>query len=203
MIEALRLSVFLGFVWLGLRLWTEDTGARRRHRVNALIAYVATASVIAGVLQRDAWPFTSHTIAVGRARADSLVCQTRLVGVDVKGAEWRLDPYSFTPVFDSILQYWLEQALDQLAADRRERALGFLLQRAEASRERLASGRSLGPQRLLGPAAAPYWLLLPRQPAASLEPYVGLRGYRACWRTDAPAPSAREQGRLIFEYRRR
>jgi hypothetical protein len=101
--------------------------------------------------------------------------------VDPARGEWRLDPYSWTPVYESILQYWLEQRLPRLASAQREQALAFLLERAERSRARLAAGQPLGPQRLLGRAGAPYWLLLPRRRSVPLQPYVGLRAYEACW----------------------
>src|SRR5262245_63619309 len=160
MLELLRLSTFLLFVALGLRV-RRAADAERRRAAGHFVAYVVGLSALAGLLQRDDWPFTSHTIAVGRARADSRVCQTRFFGVDATGREWRLDPYTFTPVYDSILQYWVEQALPRLDPARRSRALSFLLARAEESRERLAAGRAIGPQRQLGAAGAAYWLLLP------------------------------------------
>lgn len=185
MVELLRLAAFALFVALGLRVRRRE-GEGRRRAVQHLIAYVLVLSALAGALQRDAWPFTSHTIAVGRARADSRVCQTSFLGVDGAGRAWPLDPYTFTPVFDSILQYWVEQALPRLDRAQRERVLAFLLARAESSRERLAAGRAVGPQRLLGRAAAPYWLLLPRRPAVPGSPYSGLRIERACWTPAEP-----------------
>lgn len=180
MAELLRLSAFALFLALGLRARRRQ-GPGRRRAVEHLIGYVVAVSALAGALQRDAWPFTSHTIAVGRARADSRVCQTSFAGVDGAGRAWPLDPYTFTPVYDSILQYWVEQALPRLDEARRARVLEFLLARAEESRRRLAAGRAIGPQRLLGPAASPYWLLLPRQPAVPGSPYAGLHVDRACW----------------------
>ncbi len=190
MAELLRLATFLVFVALGLRVRRRQ-GAARRRAVEHLIACTLALSAAAGVLQWDDWPFTSHTIAVGRARADSRVCQTRFYGLDAGGREWRLDPYSFTPVYDSILQYWIEQALPRLPEAQRVRVLEFLLARAEESRRRLAKGRAIGSERLLGPAGAPYWLVLPRVPAVPPGPYAGLRVYSGCW---TPAALLRDKG---------
>src|SRR5688572_2257910 len=152
MLELLRLASFLGFLALGLRvrMTPADDGPARRRAVARLLAYVLVLSVAVGVSQVDDWPFASHTIAVGRARADSRVCRTEIFGLDDAGGEWRLDPYSFTPVYHSILQYWLEQAPRRLPEPQRERALAFLLERAEESRRRLAAGKALGPERRLG-----------------------------------------------------
>jgi hypothetical protein len=180
MLELLRLGTFLVFVALGLRV-RRAPEAERRRAAGHLVACVLVLSALAGALQRDDWPFTSHTIAIGRARADSRVCQTRFFGLDAGGGEWRLDPYTFTPVYDSILQYWVEQALPRLSPAQRERVLGFLLARAEESRQRLAAGRAIGPQRLLGGAGASYWLLLPRSERVPPSPYTGLRVASACW----------------------
>jgi hypothetical protein len=108
-------------------------------------------------------------------------------------------------VYDSILQFWIEQALPRLNEADRGRALQFLLERAERSRQRLAEGRAIGPQRLLGPAGAPYWLLLARAPAVPASPYARLRVYSVCqtvaavlekepppaWRLTAEWPPAR------------
>src|SRR5262245_35496467 len=105
--ELLRLASFLLFVALGLRARLAGAPQRRR-AVQRLVAYVVALSLLVGLLQRDDWPFTSHTIAVGRPRAGSRVCQTRFLGLDPAGREWRLDPFTFTPVYDSILQYWIE-----------------------------------------------------------------------------------------------
>lgn len=184
MVELLRLLTFLLFVALGLRV-RRSQGAGRRRAVGQFVGYVVVLSALAGASQRDDWPFTSHTIAVGRARGSSPVCQTRFFGLDAGGGEWRLDPYTFTPVYDSILQYWIEQALPGLDEAQRGRALAFLFARAEESRRRLAAGRSIGPQRLLGRAGAAYWLLLPRAERVPASPYTRLRIQSACWTADA------------------
>jgi len=179
--QLLSLGSFLLFLTLGARVRCSREPAARRRAVNVLLACVLLVCGSAGVTQLDNWPFTSHSIAVGRPRADSRICQTQFYGLDAGGNEWRLDPWSWTPVYDSILQFWVEQNLGRLPPAGRERVLRFLLDRAERSRARLAAGRPLGPQRLLGRAGAPYWLLLPRFPQVPDASWAGLRVYRACW----------------------
>src|SRR5207244_5816800 len=106
-----------------------------------------------------------------------------------------------TPVYHSILQYWLEQGLARLTDAERERVLTFLLARAEESRRRLAARQALGPERVLGPAGAPYWLLLPRSLAVPSSPYAGLRAYSSCWLV-AEGPGRPIARRLLLEHRR-
>lgn len=179
--QLVQLASFLLFLTLGARVRRSREAASRRRAVHLLLAYVMLVCAAAGVTQRDNWPFTSHQIAVGRPRSDSRICQTQFFGVDARGAEWRLDPWSWTPVYDSILQFWVEQNLPRLSGGPRQRVLAFLLARAERSRVELAAGRPLGPERLLRGAGAPYWLLLPRFPSVPGEPYAGLRLYAVCW----------------------
>jgi hypothetical protein len=201
MADLLRAASFLSFLALGWSVMRLDPGPARRRAINLLLAYVVLLNGAAGLLQWDDWPFTSHTIAVGRARPDSRVCATELVGVDGGGREWRLDPYSFTPVYDSILQYWMEQGLGRLDETQQGKALAFLLERADESRARLAAGRALGHERILGPLGAPYWLLLPRSRAVPPSPYQALRAYSSCWPVaEGPQPSSVR--RLVVEHRR-
>jgi hypothetical protein len=202
MIELLRLALVLVFVALGVRIRRAVEGPPRRRAVKVFLAYVLAVEGAVGALQWDAWPFTSHTIAVGRARADSRMCRTELYGLDDRGREWPLDPYTFTPVFDSILQYWLEQSLDRLSPEGRERVLAFLLERAEASRVRLAAGGRIGPERLLGAFGAPYWLLLPRHSDVPAAPWRGLRAYSSCWLPAERLAGAAVDRRLLAEHRR-
>jgi hypothetical protein len=201
MLELLRLASFLAFLVFGGAVARSGGGPARRRAIQRLLAYVLALEGAVGVSQVDDWPFTSHTIAVGRARADSRVCATELFGLDDAGREWRLDPYTFTPVYHSILQYWLEQGLGRLTDGQRQRVLAFLLERAEESRRRLAAGRALGPQRVLGPAGGPYWLLLPRSLEVPPSPYAGLRAYSACWLV-AEGPGHPIGRRLLVEHRR-
>lgn len=193
-------ALFAGFVGLGVAVRSAQEPAARRRWTFRLIAYVVAVNLAAGLSQQDAWPFTSHTIAVGRARAGARVCLAEFVGVDASGREWRLDPYSWMPVYESVLQFWCGQRLAGLTEGERTNALSFLLRRAEESRERLASGGRIGPARWLGPLGAPYWLLLPRPPP-SPEPLAGLRVYSECWiPRERFADPGRRQRTLLAEH---
>lgn len=200
--ELARLASFLLFLGLGARLRGLH-GHERRRAIHWLLAYAVALALAAGLTQVDDWPFTSHTIAVGRPRADSRICATEFYGVDAAGREWRLDPYAWTPVYDSILQFWVEQRLPRLPPVQRTRAQAFLLERAERSRARLAAGRPLGPERLLGPVGAPYWLLLPRRPQAPAAPFAALRAYAGCWTPAERAGRSAASRTLSFEERAR
>jgi hypothetical protein len=195
-VQLLYSAAFAGFIALGVAVRRAPPGVRRR-RVLTLIAYVVAVNLLAGLTQRDAWPFTSHTIAVGRARATTRVCLTELVGVDGAGREWEVDRYSWMPMFGSVVQYWVDLNLAQLSAQDRKTALWFLLRNAEGSRARLAAGEPIGHQRWLGPLAAPYWLLLPRA-AVSPAPFAGLRVYSSCRVPGDPAD--RGTRRLLAEH---
>jgi hypothetical protein len=177
------LLAFAGFLALGLRVRLAPPVLRRR-RVQALLAYLLAVHGLAAALAWEAWPFTSHTIAVGRVRGGTALCTDEFVGVDGDGREWRLDPYAFMPVYDSVLQYWWDAQGARLPPGGQQQALAFLAARAEESRARQAQGRAIGPRRWLGPLGAPYWLLLRRPEAVSPAPYVGLKVYRACARRE-------------------
>ena len=193
-------AVFVAFLILGVRVRLASDRLVRRRRVVHLVAYVAGAHLLAGLTQKDAWPFTSHTIAVGRAHAEARVCLVELAGVDDAGEEWRLDPYSWMPLYESVLHYWLERNLSRLTDAERDQALAYLLARAERARQQAAEGHAIGPQRWLGPLGAPYWLLLPR-PTPAPDRLTGLRVYQACWvPRERYADALRVRRRLLAEH---
>lgn len=181
MSQLLRLGSFVVFLILGLWVRRLERRESRRWWVNGLLAYVIAVNGVAGLTQWDDWPFTAHVIAVGRPKIDSRVCMTEFRAVDARGVEWRVDPYGWSQVYDSILQYWFEQNFPRLSSDQQDRVLRFLLEKAEAARGARARGERIGYERLLGPAASPYWLLLPRPRSVGADPYTGLRVYSACW----------------------
>jgi len=149
--------------------------------VNRLLGYTLAVSMVVGVTQWDAWPFTTYTLAASRPRVETPICLIEYWGLDGSGREWRLDPFTWSPVFDSTLQTWFAMRSTELAAEGKTRALAFLLERAEGARRRLAEGRFIGYDRRLGPTlSAPYWWLVPRPAAFAPTPYVGLRVYEAC-----------------------
>src|SRR5688572_16182124 len=160
MSQLVSLACFIGFLYLGLRV-RRASGAARRGAVNALIAWAGGLTVLSGLTHWDNWPFTRNVIAVGRPRPERPICMTEFAGVGAEGRESRVDPYSWAPVYDSVLQYWFEQGYASLPPHDQREAMGFLLQRAEAARARRAQGRAIGYERRLGALASPYWLMLP------------------------------------------
>jgi hypothetical protein len=201
MSQLISLACFLAFLLLGLRVRRAE-GAARRRAVNALIACAAGLTVFSGLTHWDNWPFTRNVIAVGRPRLERPICMTDFVGVAAGGAEARVDPYSFSPVYDSVLQYWFEQGYAALPPAEQQAALSFLWQRAEAARARRAEGHAIGFQRRLGALASPYWLMLPRPAAVPTEPFTGLRVYRVCWTAPERAQDRGAGSRtLVAEHR--
>lgn len=196
------LALFVLFLALGLGV-ARAKGERVRVRaIRLLVGYVVAASLVVVVSQRDAWPFTSYTLAAFPAQVDRTICRTEFLGVDAAGRAWRVDPYSWSPVYDSILQYWVEQELPHRPRDQQDDALRFLLERAEAGRKRLAAGQGIGMERLLGPFHARYWWMLRRPAEVADTPYRALRVDSVCWipREHFRDPT-RETRRRVAEYR--
>lgn len=185
-VQLLRLLVFLVFVGLGLRLAATRDGAGRRRAITTLVGYVLIVSglvLLNGMVRLrefDGWPFTTHTIATMRANARARQCIHEFRAVDDGGREWGIDPLSWSPVNVSILQSWVNLHLHRLSEPERRAVLGFLLEKAERSRARLAAGQPIGYDVRLGRLSAPYWWMLPRVTAVPAAPYTGLRVYYAC-----------------------
>ncbi len=173
-VEIAKLASFLLFLFLGVRLMRARGEGRRRARW-AFIGYVLVINLFAGLTQFDNWPFTNNILAVGRAVDTAPVDMTIFCGVTADGREWLLDPYAFSPVFESILSYWVDDRYPRLAPAERREAERFLLAKANESRARLARGERIGFDRLAGPLNSPYWWLRQRQLAAPSTPYVALR----------------------------
>ena len=171
-----KLASFLLFLALGVRL-ARASGPARRRAVVLFIAYVIAINFAAGITQIENWPFTSNTLAVGRMRDDHPLTWMDFRGVDRDGREWPLDPQSFTPVFDSILQFWLASRYPLLDDDGRRMSERFLVAKANEARARLVAGRRIGFERLLGPLACGYWWRLPRVREAPDAAYGSIRVY--------------------------
>jgi hypothetical protein len=180
--QLIRLASFLLFLALGLRLSRRRESPARCRALNTFLAYVMAIGAIAGFGQWDDWPFSSYHILVGRANLAKEVRTTEFWAMDAQGHEWRLDPYAWSPLVELKLSYWFELQFDQLRPEEQQRALRFLLERAEASRERLVAGQPIGYERRLGHRlSAPHWWLQPRPAATAPMPYTGLRVYTARW----------------------
>lgn len=181
MLDLIGLACFAVFVALGFRLRRHPAGPVRRRALNLLFAYALGLSLVVAVSQRDLWPFSTYTLAAFRPRVDRPICLLEFRAADGSGREWRLDPYTWSPIFDSTLQNWFDNRYGALTPGEQATALRFLLERAEAARLRLAAGRPIGYDRILGREfSAPYWWMLPRATAVPATPYTRLRVYEAC-----------------------
>lgn len=189
-----RLASFLLFLALGVRVGLSSGPARRR-AVVVFIAYVIAINAFAGITQIDNWPFTNNTLAVGRMRDDHPLTWMAFRGVDREGREWPLDPQSFTPVFDSILQYWLASRYPLLDDGGRRMSERFLVAKANEARARLAAGKRIGFERFLGPFACGYWWRLPRVREAPDGAYRSIRVYQLEYRLSEIA----KHGRILRE----
>lgn len=198
----LSLVLFFLFLALGFRVARTKGERERAGAIRLLVGYVVAASLVVAVSQRDAWPFTSYTLAAFPAQVDRTICRTEFLGLDASGRAWRVDPYSWSPVYDSVLQYWVEQELPRRPRDQHDEALRFLLERAEAGRQGLAAGQGIGMERLLGPFHARYWWMLRRPTEVSGTSYRALRIEAVCWipRERFRNPT-RETRRVVAEYR--
>lgn len=173
-LDVARLAAFLGFVALGLAV------ARRpeRRRVDRLIAYVMALSVAVGLTQVEAWPFTNWALV--HSMAPSRMSSWEIEGLDATGRAWPVDARVLQPLAPEEFGSWMFARVPGLPEDARARVGRFLLDRAEAGRQRLVSGQPVGGnETLLGPLAAPFhfqqkpiWRAPSDVPA---EPFVAVR----------------------------
>lgn len=201
MAHLVKLSVLLAFLVIGFRIPFLRDVQRRRRGINTLLGFVLVVSAAVGLAQRDAWPFTNYYLVAWLSSDDQVIEKGELRGLDAGGREWPIDPLAWAPVTPLTLQVWFTRVFMALPPARQDATLAFLLERAESSRRRLAQGQWIGPQRLLGPLAAPDWLLFKR-PTAIPPPYVGVRAYWVAWRPNEKLVDfTRVRETLLGEYR--
>lgn len=179
MAELLRFLLLVVFVALLARL-RRASGDERRRRVGHLVGFALLAGLAPNALAWDAWPFAEYRLAAYRPSPERRICQLRLFGETADGETWRVDPYAWSPLYASTLQYWLDRRLGELAPAEGRRLGRFLLDRAERARAGLAGGRGVGYERLLGGWHATYWWQLPRSRVAPAEPLASLEVRRLC-----------------------
>ena len=192
---AAKAASFCLFLLLGFRV----TRSRERHRsVSLLILYFLAVNVVAGVTQWDDWPFTSNTLAVGAGTDSSAVHWMEIDGVDRGGREWRIDPLTWSPMFDTVLQLWLYGWYPVLPPSQQREAGQFLLAHANAARARLQEGKRIGYDTTLGPLSAPYWACLARFRDVPVTPYRALRVYQIDYRIGDVADDPYNVRRTLF-----
>jgi hypothetical protein len=199
MSQIARLLLTLLFVGLGLRLsFLHSAPARRRGQV-LLILYVVGLSLAVGLSQKDAWPFSPYPVLAEDATQSYTLDRVVVAAVDGAGREWAVDPMAWSPLPSKKVTDWIRLVYPRLGPAQQREAERFLLDRAEAARERARAGRRLGYRRLLGPLAAPPWLRHRPAPPAP-EPFVALRAYRIRWRArEVLADPEQVERQLVFD----
>jgi hypothetical protein len=199
MAQGARLILFVAFVVLAL--WARRPGAARR-RTSLLILYVLIASMLVGVAQKDAWPFSAYPMLAEDATASDALARVVLRGVDASGREWEIDAMAWSPLPSLKIAEWVEKVYPRLTPFEQRSAERFLWERAEAARLDTLLGARLGHSRLLGPLAAPPWMQQ-RLVAPAPAPFVALRAYEMRWRArELLLDPTRVERRLVFDTRR-
>jgi hypothetical protein len=176
MLTLLRVAPFAALLLLGIVVVATRW---RRWATNAFILFFVAASCVAGFAQRDLWPFSPYPVIAesGNRWRESVWYEAR--AVDRLGREHPLDP---SPLSSSALDKWIGRSLGSLASEQRRTALKSIL---ASNNEALCSN-----DRLLGPLAAPGWLVGRRDRVRDAQ---AVRIYRH----DVT------QATLVYEYRQR
>jgi len=171
MLSLVRIAPYAVMLILGSALVVSREERARKALTTVFVAFVAGAQIVAGLAQRDLWPFSPFpVIAESASRVEEAVWyDVRAVGRD--GSEARLDA---SPLTDSVLTKWFERALPRLTAAQRDNASRFLLARTS----RYPNGM------ILRAAAAPDWLL--HRGRVQQDGAAALRVYRCDVRSRTP-----------------
>jgi hypothetical protein len=173
-----KLGAFLLFLFLG---WRAGRGPRE---ASWLLGYVSCLTMLVGVLQHEAWPFTNWAL-VHHAAASHVVTWD-LEGEDAQGVRYRVDPAVLQPLAPEEFGSWALYNLPRLPPAGRDRVGRFLLEAAEAGRKRWQEGRAPGRNGwVLGPLAAPYHFLPGHEWKSPADvpqgPFVRIRFWRFEW----------------------
>jgi hypothetical protein len=199
--QLFRLGIFAVFVLIGATVRFGPPKLRRR-AVGLLVGYIAFVHTAVLLAEREAWPFVNYKILHGQADLDNRMWRLDFFGVDAAGRKWLIDPYSFEPLHKIPLQSWVRFYVPLMPKANKTQAMAFLLQKAENARQRLAERKFIGYERYIGPAAAPYWYLLPRNREVSAQPYRELRIDLVEWTWhEAMSIPPREHRYLLTDYR--
>jgi hypothetical protein len=203
--ELLRLTVFLVFLALSIRVAFARSPARRT-RVNTLLLYLLCISGAAGLLQRDSWPFAAQRIFYHQFSSGHVFERWTLQVIDQVGRECEPDPHFAAPVTLMVLLEWLEHTYPRLSELQQQQVMSFLFARTREAAER--AGRRPEPvmSRALYALAPPaHWALYTLYASDDFRrcvPYGGLRLYRDTWRPSERFRDRRRVDRhLVSEYR--
>jgi hypothetical protein len=195
-------------VFIGLGLWAAAARdeSRRRRAASVLIGYVLLVFAAVAATGRDDWPFSAYRLYAKHYDPTDVYSRIEARVVDDAGREWPIDPYAGSPLPHIVVSMVLDGRLRDLDDRGRDRVAAFLLERAEAVRQRRAEGRRATGEGRLGPLSAPHgilpWLFDRAPPEGLARPYRTIRFYRARWRgVDRWLGRPRELT-LVFEHSR-
>lgn len=206
--EFLRGVPFFGFLVFALVVAAAGWGnvVLRRRVINLFLGYTLAVSFAAGLLQREAWPFSTWPLVAGVHPPEAV--QSRMVALDRLGRERDVDYRAWRPFVIEELLAWARGRMLTLEPRFRDQAAEHLLQLVERGMAEIRAGETPGhTYRLWGPFTAPYFLLHPVLWRTSSDlpegPLTGLRLYQERWNLEERLrnPSAVERT-LLYEYRR-
>jgi hypothetical protein len=146
-----RLAIFVIFLMLGAAVALTWKTRYARLAEAMFIGWFSAMTLGAGIANRDLWPFSSYPIIPESSERYREAVWYEVVAVDAAGVERRIDS---SPLTRTVLQKWVERTFFGTIDDEgRRRAARFLLARANAETCRNDV--------ILGPLAAPDWLLGP------------------------------------------
>lgn len=173
--------------------------------IRVVIAIGVAMSLLAGLSQRELWPFATWALIPGTMPAQVQV--RGLVCSNAAGESFAVDHRAWGPLTEEELLSWLAGPYQRLSLPQQDAARAELLAKAEAARVRAAAGRSPAPHPSpLGPLAASSHLMHPalwrRPDRVPVTPCIALRYVARSWNVDSVAAG---RGRIaeetLWEYR--
>lgn len=208
MTDLLGALLFTGFVAVSLfAAWLGRDPDQRQRGVRVFVAYAMLVSTAAGLLHRELWPFSRWQLFAYRYRPPIEALQIRVV--DARSTDYDVDRRAWEPMSSLDLHTWLLRHFLALDPEQQGVVARYLLQQANAARDRAHRGERIGVfDRLLGPLRAPLHVVhspiwsAPGGPPGG--PFTGLRIYRDRWDVWARARNPREVERTLwYAYDRR
>jgi hypothetical protein len=199
---------FAGFVILGLIVIIAGGRgeAVSRRWINCFIAYILGVSFLAGISQRDLWPFSYWRLMqrVGPTEvSDSAYAVVQAVAVTSNGDEYPIDYRAWEPFTYEELLTWLMRNVNSLSGPARDSVGAFLLKKTESARLAARAGQWPGVvTRRLRDLAAPSHLLLARRwqnrDDVPNTAFVGIRLYWEHWNVETRARDPAAMRRTIL-----
>jgi len=193
--ELIRAAFFAAFFLLGMR-------ARRSPRATmAFIAYTIAVSLLVGLTQLEAWPFSNWALV--HSLRQPTINRWDFVGIDANERAWVIDPRVLEPIAPEEFDTWMRMKFLRMTPSERDAVAADLIHRAEEGRQRfLTAGRPGTDPWLLGPLAAPrHFHRAPIWRSASDVPTVPFRRFRLRmteWEIEQPERSTE---RVLYESR--